>query len=50
MIRAGSGLRTDLILAATLWAGLLGLVANALLVRVQRQAFRWHTAKAGGDA
>ncbi|MEV7965298.1 ABC transporter permease [Sphaerisporangium sp. NPDC088356] len=50
MIRAGSGLRTDLILAATLWAGLLGLLANALLMRVQRRAFRWHTARAGGGA
>ncbi|MEU8266224.1 ABC transporter permease [Sphaerisporangium sp. NPDC049002] len=48
MIRAGSGLRTDLILAATLWAGILGLAANALLVRVQRRAFRWHSARAGG--
>ncbi|MCW2881153.1 MAG: transporter permease [Sphaerisporangium sp.] len=47
MIRAGSGYRTDLILAATLWAGILGLLANMLLVRVQRWAFRWHTERTG---
>ncbi|MEO3809788.1 ABC transporter permease [Sphaerisporangium sp. B11E5] len=49
MIRAGSGLRTDLIIACVLWTGALGLVANVLLVRLQRQAFRWHAVKAVGE-
>ncbi|RCG30780.1 ABC transporter permease [Sphaerisporangium album] len=47
MIRAGAGFRTDLVLAATLWAGVLGLVANALLLELQRRAFRWHAATSG---
>ncbi|GII83071.1 nitrate ABC transporter permease [Sphaerisporangium siamense] len=46
MIRAGSGMRTDLVLAAALWAGILGLVANALLLKAQRLAFRWHAVTA----
>ncbi|MDH2430085.1 ABC transporter permease subunit [Sphaerisporangium sp. TRM90804] len=49
MIRAGSGLRTDLILAAVLWTGVLGLVANLLLVNLQRRAFRWHAVRAVGE-
>jgi NitT/TauT family transport system permease protein len=48
MIQAGSSFRTDLILAATLWTGLLGLLINGLLLRVQGWAFRWHMARAGG--
>ncbi|GII80549.1 nitrate ABC transporter permease [Sphaerisporangium rufum] len=48
MITAGASLRTDLIMAAILWTGALGLVANALLVGLQRQAFRWHAMKAVG--
>ncbi|GGL21662.1 nitrate ABC transporter permease [Sphaerisporangium melleum] len=50
MVRAQSGFRTDLVLAATVWTGLLGLVANALLMRVHRWAFRWHVVKSGGLA
>lgn len=50
MIKASSAFRTDLILAATLWAGFLGIVTNLLIVRLQRWAFRWHTARDGGDA
>lgn len=38
----------ELMLAATLWAGAIGLAANALLVRIERSAFRWHTARNGG--
>jgi NitT/TauT family transport system permease protein len=49
MIRAASGLRTDLIIACILWTGTLGLVANILLVRLQRRAFRWHAAGAVGE-
>ncbi|GAA3835091.1 ABC transporter permease [Sphaerisporangium flaviroseum] len=48
MIRAQSGLRTDIMLAATVWTGILGFAANAVLVRAHRWAFRWHVTKAGG--
>lgn len=47
IIKAGSGYRIDLMLAATVWAGLIGLVVNALLVRAERGLFRWHAARAG---
>ncbi|WP_214413448.1 ABC transporter permease [Sphaerisporangium fuscum] len=50
MITAGAGFRTDLVLAATLWAGALGIVTNALILRLQRWAFRWHAMRAGGEA
>lgn len=32
---------TDVILAGALWAGVIGLVINALLVRAERSAFAW---------
>ena len=32
---------TDVILAGALWAGVIGLVINALLVRAEKSAFRW---------
>ncbi|MBC9713561.1 ABC transporter permease subunit [Streptomyces sp. TRM66268-LWL] len=38
--QSGGG-RPDLMLAGALWAGVLGLVANGLLVGVERRAFRW---------
>ncbi|MGI5160330.1 ABC transporter permease [Microbispora sp. CA-102843] len=47
IVNAGSGYRIDLMLAATVWAGLIGLVVNALLVRVEHGLFRWHAARAG---
>ncbi|MFC4535868.1 ABC transporter permease [Sphaerisporangium dianthi] len=50
MIRAQAGFRTDLVLAATVWTGTLGLLANTLLMRVQGWAFRWHVVKSGGAA
>jgi len=30
------------VLAAALWAGLLGLAANAALIRGERRVLRWH--------
>ena len=33
---------TTLILAATVWAGILGLVLDLLLVQAQRRLLRWH--------
>lgn len=50
MIQAGAGFRTDLVLAATLWTGVLGLVANSLLLAAQHRAFRWHAVKSGGGS
>ncbi|ETK33953.1 ABC transporter permease [Microbispora sp. ATCC PTA-5024] len=47
IIKAGSGYRVDLMVAAAVWAGLIGLAVNALLVRAERVLFRWHAARAG---
>ncbi|TDD81601.1 ABC transporter permease [Actinomadura rubrisoli] len=47
--QAGGG-RTDLMLAGACWAGVLGLLANAGLLRLERIAFRWHSARAEGVA
>lgn len=47
ILKAGSGYRIDLMLAATAWAGLIGLVVNVVLVRTERGLFRWHAARAG---
>ncbi|MEV7809086.1 ABC transporter permease subunit [Microbispora sp. NPDC088329] len=47
IMKAGSGYRVDLMLAAAVWAGILGMVVNALLVRAERSLFRWHLARAG---
>ncbi|MEW9550447.1 ABC transporter permease [Nonomuraea sp. NPDC050783] len=44
---AGSANRVDRMLAATLWAGALGLGANLLFVTAERRLFRWHHARAG---
>jgi NitT/TauT family transport system permease protein len=35
-------------LAATVWAGVLGLVVNAVLVQGERRVFAWHHAVTGG--
>ncbi|WP_406318056.1 ABC transporter permease subunit [Streptosporangium sp. NBC_01639] len=46
LIDAGSaGGNTDVTLAGAVWAGVLGLIVNTLLVRVERGAFRWHFAR-----
>lgn len=47
VIKAASGNRIDLVFAATLWAGVLGLLVNLVLVSVERRMFGWHTSKAG---
>jgi NitT/TauT family transport system permease protein len=47
IIKAGSGGgRPDLMIAATIWAGVLGLVINALFTGAERRLFRWHHALA----
>ena len=40
-VYTGAG-NTSLVLAAALWAGLLGLAANAFLVWGERRVLRWH--------
>ncbi|MFD0886025.1 ABC transporter permease [Streptosporangium algeriense] len=48
VLKAGSspdGL--ELIIAATVWAGILGVVTNSLFIGAERRLFRWHTARAG---
>ncbi|GAA3666248.1 ABC transporter permease [Nonomuraea antimicrobica] len=44
---AGSGNRTDLMMAATCWAGLLGVLANAALLAGERRLFHWHRMRTG---
>jgi NitT/TauT family transport system permease protein len=39
--QTGGG-QTDLMLAGAVWAGLLGLIANAVMVGMERRAFRWN--------
>jgi NitT/TauT family transport system permease protein len=47
--QSGGG-RTDLLLAGALWAGMIGLIINVALVRAERTAFRWHSARIEGRA
>lgn len=42
--QSGGG-QTDLMLAGAVFAGVLGLIINVLLVAGERLAFRWHTAR-----
>ncbi|NRQ34410.1 ABC transporter permease [Nonomuraea sp. NN258] len=45
--QAGAANRIDRMLAATVWAGVLGLAANLLFTAGERRLFRWHHARAG---
>ncbi|MFI0486096.1 ABC transporter permease [Actinomadura sp. 9N215] len=45
-----AGGRTDLLLAGAVWSGVLGLTAAAGLRKLERIAFRWHTARVEGLA
>ncbi|MFC4009073.1 ABC transporter permease [Nonomuraea purpurea] len=47
VIEAGNGNRTDLVMAATLWAGMFGLLANASLRAAERRLFTWHQMRTG---
>ncbi|NRQ34403.1 ABC transporter permease [Nonomuraea sp. NN258] len=47
VIQAGSGNRTDLIMAATCWAGIFGVLANLALLSGERRLFRWHLMRTG---
>ncbi|SDJ65822.1 ABC transporter permease [Nonomuraea jiangxiensis] len=46
---ASSGNRTDLMMAATCWAGVLGVVANLGLLAAERRLFRWHHVRVGAS-
>ncbi|MEO5876053.1 MAG: ABC transporter permease subunit, partial [Streptosporangiaceae bacterium] len=41
-----SGGQTDLMLAAALWTGIIGVLVNGGLVRLERRAFRWYDPEA----
>jgi NitT/TauT family transport system permease protein len=45
IIQAASGNRTDLMIAATVWAGLFGVLVNQAFVAAERKVFRWHHAR-----
>ncbi|GAA4242091.1 ABC transporter permease [Actinomadura meridiana] len=47
--QSGGG-RSDLLLAGAVWAGGLGLLANGVLLGLERIMFRWHTARVEGVA
>ncbi|GAA4058606.1 ABC transporter permease [Nonomuraea soli] len=44
---AGGANRVDRMLAATVWAGFIGLAVNLLFTMGERRVFRWHQARAG---
>jgi NitT/TauT family transport system permease protein len=44
--QTGTG-TADVVLACTAWAGVLGLVINAVLVRLERRVLAWHHVAAG---
>ncbi|MFD1935239.1 MULTISPECIES: ABC transporter permease [Nonomuraea] len=50
LVQAGSANRVDRMLAATVWAGAIGLGANALFTAAERRLFGWHRARAGEGA
>ncbi|MBB2910044.1 NitT/TauT family transport system permease protein [Streptosporangium becharense] len=46
VLQSSTGLNAmEYIVAAALWAGVIGLVTNGLFVLAERRAFRWHTAR-----
>ncbi|NUR88047.1 MAG: ABC transporter permease subunit, partial [Nonomuraea sp.] len=48
-IQAGSGNRTDLIMAATFWAGAFGVLANLVLLAGEKRLFHWHRMRTGAS-
>ncbi|MEU4536771.1 ABC transporter permease [Streptosporangium sp. NPDC023825] len=42
---AGGVDATEYVIAAAIWAGVIGLVTNGLFVSAERRLFRWHTAR-----
>ncbi|MEU4514150.1 ABC transporter permease [Nonomuraea wenchangensis] len=50
VIQAGSGNRMDLMMAATVWAGLFGVAANLVLLAGERRLFHWHRMRTGAQS
>ncbi|WP_449062412.1 ABC transporter permease [Planomonospora algeriensis] len=49
IIEAGSSPDAlEFIVAATIWAGVIGIVSNTLFTLVERRLFHWHLARTGG--
>ncbi|MEU8380530.1 ABC transporter permease [Streptosporangium sp. NPDC048865] len=42
---AGAVDTTEYVIAAAIWAGVIGVVTNGLFVLAERRLFRWHTAR-----
>jgi NitT/TauT family transport system permease protein len=47
LAQAGSANELDSMLAGILWAGALGMAANALCSMAERRLFRWHRVRRG---
>ncbi|MBG0821343.1 ABC transporter permease subunit [Planomonospora sp. ID91781] len=47
---AAAGNRRDLMIAATAWTGVIGLLVNSVLSGAERRAFRWHRTQVGEGA
>jgi NitT/TauT family transport system permease protein len=47
---AAAGNRRDLMIAATAWTGVIGLLVNSALTGAEQRVFRWHRAHAGEGA
>ncbi|MFF5209863.1 ABC transporter permease [Streptosporangium sp. NPDC000396] len=46
---AAAGNQRDLMIAAMVWTGIIGLLINSLLAGAERRIFRWHHAQAGEE-
>ncbi|MDP4504582.1 ABC transporter permease [Nonomuraea turcica] len=49
VVQAASGNRTDLMMAATFWAGIFGVIANLALLAGERRLFHWHRMRTGAQ-
>ncbi|TMR90266.1 ABC transporter permease [Nonomuraea basaltis] len=49
VIQASSGNRMDLMMAATFWAGIFGVIANLVLQAGERRLFHWHRMRTGAQ-
>ncbi|MCK2221542.1 ABC transporter permease [Actinomadura sp. ATCC 31491] len=50
VVQASSGNRVDLMMAATVWAGLFGVAANLVLLAGERRLFHWHRMRTGAHS
>ncbi|MGP3954721.1 ABC transporter permease [Nonomuraea sp. 3N208] len=49
VVQSSSGNRMDLMMAATFWAGMFGVLANLLLLSGERRLFHWHRMRTGAQ-